>query len=209
MGDESHADLNATAKMCGEPGDDSTPTFGMLDELLLSLIETRLAKSSGAATLPKVAALPSVPSRWTRAESDVPTGKNGPNKQQRGWIQAEKLEFAKDSREGRRERRESCEDWISVALSDLVEEREYLKRYGVGENFNWDAKDEPNAYFKDSIAKLEELEAARGGAERSRAGARGYFSRPVFDFIVPLACKSSEEALQIAWPSIPVAVMAT
>ena len=42
-------------------------------------------------------------------------------------------------------RREELKDWIAVALSDLIEERDYLSEYGV------------EGYFPRSIAKLEEL----------------------------------------------------
>lgn len=171
MADASHGDMNATAKMSGESGDDSRPTFGNLDDLLLPLIEKRLAAIADAC--PKVESLPTVQGRWTREDSDIPTGRDGrPNKQQRGWIYAEKLDFAKTRREERRARRETCEDWISVALADLVEERDYVAAYGVGEDFSWNAaKDAPNEYLPLCIARLKEIDAARSSA--SDVGAVG------------------------------------
>jgi len=45
-------------------------------------------------------------------------------------------------------------DWVSVALVELEEERNYLDGYGV------------EGFFRSSIAKLEELDAARSSAQQ-------------------------------------------
>ncbi|KAH7118406.1 hypothetical protein EDB81DRAFT_667689 [Dactylonectria macrodidyma] len=144
MADASHTDLDATWKMCGTPCDNSIPTFKQLDEALLPLIEAREKPACLAAGLPEV------PKRWTLKDADVGVFKTGrPNKQQRGQMYRQKLAWEKNRRQARRERREKTGDWVKVALSDLVEERDYLDAYGVKE------------YFPRCITKLEELVRVR------------------------------------------------
>ena len=144
MADASHTDLDASCKMCGTTCDESAPTFKLLDEALLPLIEARKKPVSPAAELPQV------PKRWTPQDADVGPFKTGrPNKQQRGQMYRQKLAWEKERRQARRERREKTEDWVKVTLSDLVEERDYLAAYGVEE------------YLPKCIAKLEDL-VARG-----------------------------------------------
>lgn len=145
MADASHTDLDATAKMCGTPCDDSIPTFKLLDDALLPLIEAREKPAS------LVAELPEVPRRWTSEDADVGVFKTGwPNKQQRGRMYLQKLAWEKKRRQARRERREQTGDWVKVALSDLVEERDYLAAYGVEE------------YLPRCIAKLDAMVRMRG-----------------------------------------------
>ena len=145
MADASHTDLDAACKMCGTICDNSVPTFKLLDEALLPLIEGREKPASFAAELPDI------PKRWTVKDADVGVFKTGwPNKQQRNQMYNQKLAWEKNRRQARRERRETTEDWVKVALSDLVEERDYLDAYGVEE------------YLPRSIAKLEELVKVRG-----------------------------------------------
>ncbi|OAQ58399.1 hypothetical protein VFPPC_12189 [Pochonia chlamydosporia 170] len=145
MADASHTDLDAALKMCGTPCDNSKPTFKMLDDALLPLLEARERPTSLAAGLPEV------PRRWTMKDADVGVFKTGrPNKQQRGQIYRQKLAWEKKRRQARRERREQMGDWVKVALSDLVEERDYLAAYGVKE------------YLPRCIAKLDELVRMRG-----------------------------------------------
>ncbi|KAJ9617069.1 hypothetical protein H2200_000790 [Cladophialophora chaetospira] len=134
MADASHcSDLDATLKMAGEG--DSKPVFELLDEALLTLIDRRpsvLPVTTEATKLPE--------------DADVGPFKTGrPNKQQWNQMYAQKLEHEKTRRAARRERRDVAEDWAAVALSDLEEERDYLKDYGV------------EGYFPSSIAKLQEL----------------------------------------------------
>ncbi|THY83693.1 hypothetical protein D6C92_09558 [Aureobasidium pullulans] len=62
-----------------------------------------------------------------------------------GQLQRQKLAWENERREEKRERRESVDDWVTVALQDLKEERDYLTEYGV------------EKYFPKSIARLEEL----------------------------------------------------
>ena len=145
MGDASHTDLDASMKMCGEPGDESGPTFEKLDAALLPLIEARAAPTE------HVDVLPEVPHRWTRADADVEPFKtgNGPNKQQRNMMYAQKLEWEKERRDARRARWEECEDWVKVVLSDLTEDRDYLAEYGV------------EGYLPKSIGMLEGSVGAR------------------------------------------------
>ena len=142
LADASHTDLDATPKMCGEPFDESTPTFRKLDQALLPLIEAREAPKQ------RVDVLPPVPHRWKRSDADVGEFKTGrPNKQQWNQMYAQKLEWDKERRAARRARREVAEDWVAVALADLKEERDYLAAYGV------------EGYLPLSIAKLESLKA--------------------------------------------------
>jgi hypothetical protein len=146
MADASHTDLEATIKMCGTPCDNSGPTFKRLDEALVPLIETRSAPSVHL----DPDALPMVRHRWTREDADVGVFKTGwPNKQQRNQMYRQKLEWEKERRGARRQRREDVDDWVVVALSDLREERDYLAQYGV------------EGYLPTSISRLEEMVAAR------------------------------------------------
>lgn len=145
MADASHTDLDATWKMCGTPCDNSIPTFKMLDDALLPLLEAREKPAS------LTAGLPEVPRRWTVKDADVGVFKTGrPNKQQRGQIYRQKLAWEKKRREARRERREQTGVWVKVALNDLVEERDYLAAYGV------------KGYLPRCIARLSELVRMRG-----------------------------------------------
>ncbi|KAF4462462.1 glycoside hydrolase family 43 [Fusarium albosuccineum] len=144
MADASHTDLNATVKMCGTGCDESTPTFEMLDEALLPLIQEREIPPS------PIEALPEIPKRWTREDADVGAFKTGrPNKQQRGQMYRQKMAWENNRRQKRRDRREKAQDWVKTALSDLVEDRDYLSEYGV------------EGYLPRCIAKLEELVATR------------------------------------------------
>lgn len=150
LADASHTDLDASCKMCGHPDDSSIPAFAALDDALLPLIEKRERKPRTGEVL-----LPAVPARWTRADADVGPFKtaNGPNKQQRGQMYRQKLEWEKRRTAARRTRRsEACEDWVGVALADLREERDYLAAYGVEQ------------YLPKSIARLEGFVAADGAA---------------------------------------------
>lgn len=141
LADASHTDLDASCKMCGTPCDDSIPTFTALDEALLPLIEKRDRNPQ-----PHHHVLPSVPTRWTPAHADVGLLETGrPNKQQRGQIYNQKLDWEKQRTADRRARREAVGNWVAVALVDLKEERDYLAAYGVEE------------YLPKSIAKLEDL----------------------------------------------------
>lgn len=136
IADVSHTDLDTTPKMCGYGG--SEGPFKELDEALLALIQRREQPSTKQEKLPKV------PHRWTQEDAEVGEFKTGrPNKQQRGQMDRQKLEWEKARREAWRSRRETAEDWLAVALEDLKGERDYLKEYGV-EN-----------YFPRSIAALE------------------------------------------------------
>lgn len=143
LADASHTDLDASCKMCGTPCDSSVPTFTALDAALLPLIEKR-----DRSPQPEAGVLSSVPARWTPANADVGPFKTGrPNKQQRGQIYRQKLEWEKRRTAARRARREAEDNWMAVALADLKEERDYLDAYGVEE------------YLPTSIARLEELVA--------------------------------------------------
>ncbi|THY10345.1 hypothetical protein D6D01_09311 [Aureobasidium pullulans] len=140
VADASHTDCDTTPKMCGF-GDSEGP-FKEMDGMLLGLIERR----NGEGSAKRQEGLPTVRKKWTRADGDVGEFKTGrPNKQQYGQLQRQKLAWENERREERRERRESVEEWVTVALQDLKEERDCLAEYGV------------EKYFPKSIARLEEL----------------------------------------------------
>ncbi|KAG9517158.1 hypothetical protein KCV07_g6376, partial [Aureobasidium melanogenum] len=151
VADASHTDCDTTSKMSGY-GDSEYP-FGILDEQLLDLVEKRNTQSPAT----RQGETPAVPKRWARQDADVGPFKTGrPNKQQYSQLERQKLEWEKDRREKRRERRETVADWVAVALQDLVEERDYLEQYGV------------EKYFPKSIERLSELlksETTTAGAE--------------------------------------------
>ena len=145
LADASHCpDMDATAKMSGYG--DSKEVFEKLDSALLPLIQQRASPAAAAGE----AELPPVPHRFRWKDAEVGEFKTGwPNKQQRNQIYRQKLEWENVRRNKRRERRETTEDWVAVALSDLREERDYLDKYGV----EW--------FLPESIAKLEQLSSSR------------------------------------------------
>jgi len=159
LADASHRRISSW-KMSGEGGD-CCEQFARLDEALLPLIEKR------DQPVTRLTELPEVPHRWTSEDADVGEFKTGrPNKQQRGQMDRQFIEWEKERREERRVRRETCEDWIAVALSDLGENLKYLADHGIGEDFLTRREDrEENSYFKDSIAKLKSLDAGRTSGE--------------------------------------------
>ncbi len=128
MADASHcSDLDATPKMCG--CGDSEPVFKLLDKALLALI---LRRAGDLPITTEVADLPKVPARWTPEDAAVGEIKGEwPTKQQRNQMYTQKLNHEKERRAARRQRREVADDWMAVAVGDLVEERDYLKLYGV------------------------------------------------------------------------------
>jgi hypothetical protein len=140
VADASHNDCQTTVKMSGF-GDSEEP-FGILDARPLDLIEKRHAQSPAT----RQDELPTVPKRWTRQDADVGEFKTGrPNKQQYGQMEKQKLEWNKDRREQKSERRAAVQDWVAVALRDLEEERDHLALYGV------------EKYLPMSIDRLKEL----------------------------------------------------
>ena len=145
MADASHTDLDSTIKASGFG--ESEGAFAHLDGALVVLIEGRDKPTEAQ----HATELPPVPHRWTYEDAAVGVFKTGyPNKQQRNEMHKQKLDWERDRTERRRQRRVDEEDWVKVALSDLVEERDYLKEYGV------------ERYLPTSIASLEYLVAQRG-----------------------------------------------
>ena len=124
MADCSHADCDTHPKMCGYG--DSEPVFAKLDDLLVKLITERENPSK------RVDKLPEVSHRFTQEDAMVGEFKTGrPNKQQYNQMYSQRMDWEKERRAERRLRRETCEDWVGVALQDLKEERDHLDQYGV------------------------------------------------------------------------------
>jgi hypothetical protein len=154
VADASHNDCETTVKMCGF-GDSEEP-FGILDTRLLDLIEKRHAQSPAT----RQDELPSVPKRWTRQDAEVGEFKTGrPNKQQYGEMERQKLDWNKDRREQKSERRVIVQDWVAVALQDLEEERDHLALYGVDE------------YFPKSIDRLKESMGSKSSTADAESAA--------------------------------------
>ncbi|KPI44215.1 uncharacterized protein AB675_8836 [Cyphellophora attinorum] len=128
---------------------------------LLAAIEAR--EKPGSEAWLNEEALSKVPHRFTEKDADVGEYKTGqPNKQQRNQIQNQFIIWEKGRRAARRERREQCLDWVRCSLDDLVADRDYLKDYGVGEDFSRGRdEEERNSYFFLSIKRLEEMIAER------------------------------------------------
>jgi hypothetical protein len=153
VADASHNDCDTTVKMCGY-GDSEAP-FGVLDAQLLDLIEKRHAQTPAT----RQETLPSVPKRWTKQDAEVGEFKTGrPNKQQYGQMERQKLEWNKDRREQKSERRAVVDNWVAVALQDLEEERDHLAQYGV------------EKYFPKSIDRLKELMGSEGSTAAAAEG---------------------------------------
>lgn len=144
MADASHADLDTTLEMCGEDPAETARYFQSLDNLLLLLIKARQQPAELCWQLLEV------PVRWSRrrtrsqdAESDEdPDEWSEPDYERQYW---EKCNYEHNRRLARRRRREIVDDWVTVALSDLKEERDYLDEYGI------------TGFFSKSIAKLETI----------------------------------------------------
>lgn len=114
--------------------------WGDMDDKLCELIDRRPKPDVRQTELPKVK------ERWDSDKADVGVFETGrPNKQQRGWLEAARSEWNLEWRKARRARRETTEDWVSVALADLKPEWTELESYGT-ENF-----------FPEAIEKLEKM----------------------------------------------------
>jgi hypothetical protein len=145
LGEHVHGDFYMCMKMCGYG--DSVKPYKALDEVMLGLIERR--KDEPREDNVQAAESISVPHRWTEADAHVGVYKTSrPNKQQRGQIARQRQEWTKERSEKAREKRETTTDWVSNALVELTEERDYLASFGL------------DGYFIKSIARLEELKSS-------------------------------------------------
>lgn len=151
LGEHSRGDFYMCIKMCGYGG--SEKPYKALDNAMLALIERRqrevAEEAQDATSALDTPPLPPMPHRWTEADADVGEFKTGrPNKQQRGQIVRQRQEWTKERSEKAKERRERAVDWVSNALLELIEERDYIAGYGL------------DGYFINSIARLEELKSS-------------------------------------------------
>ncbi|KAF4972613.1 hypothetical protein FSARC_886 [Fusarium sarcochroum] len=144
MADASHTDLNTDAKMCGSKDDESIPTFKKLDEALLPLIKARKKPESLVTELPEVPKRRNDRFENSSEYDDLPII-NEPGQLLHEPLWNEYLICEKVRREARRQRREDIDDWVTVALNDLKEDKDYLMEYGL------------RVYLPNSIAKLEEI----------------------------------------------------
>lgn len=127
---------------------DAEASYEELDGVLLSLIPSREKPTTSLASLPEV------PLRWTPDGVDPsPSGTGRPGTLHQGWTYARKMKREKDRREARRDRRETTQNWVSIALSELKEDRDYLDAYGI------------EGYFPKSIAALEGILAEQSSPE--------------------------------------------
>jgi hypothetical protein len=147
LGEHAHGDFYMCVKMCGYGG--SKKPYNALDEVMLGLIERRKDEATeNDAQAVDATSFPLVPHRWTEADADVGEFKTGrPNKQQRNQIVRQRQEWMKERSKKARERRETTKDWVSNALVELTDERDYLDGFGL------------DGYFIKSIAQLEELKS--------------------------------------------------
>jgi len=146
IGEHSHGDLNWGFKMSGY-GDHDVP-YERMDHVMLRVIQSR-EDASGLPDSSVSEELPDVPHRWTEKDADVGVFKtsNGPNKQQRGQMARQQVQWNKERTQALRKRREQAQDWVSNGLSELIEHRDYIDNYGL------------EGYFTKTIAKSEALKA--------------------------------------------------
>ena len=152
LGEHVHGDFYMCVKMSGF-GDSKKP-YKELDEVMLELVERRKdeATENGVHKALEATSLPTVPHRWTEADADVGVFKTGrPNKQQRNQIMRQREEWTKERSKKARERREVTKDWVTNALLELTDQRDFLADYGL------------DGYFIKSIARLEELKSTTNG----------------------------------------------
>jgi hypothetical protein len=144
IGPHMHGDLDASCEMSGYG--EAEDSFAEMDELMLEIIGLREDVDGG-----EDAALPQIKHRWTREDADVGVFKTGrPNKQQRGQIERQKAKWTKERNDALRQRREKAGvDWISIGISELKDEHQYIRAYGL------------NGYFSKTLAKLEAMQAGR------------------------------------------------
>jgi hypothetical protein len=145
LAERSYGDMDLHAKMCGYG--DGDVAYAELDSAFLELISMRAEQDPDSQSFKAEGEpLEKLTRRWTRADADVGEFKTGrPNKQQRGWMAAQKKSWDVERREKARERREGTTRWAQSALDELVDGREYMAPYGI------------EGFFLRSIAKLEEM----------------------------------------------------
>jgi hypothetical protein len=143
LAERSYGDMVLHAKMCGYGEADEA--YAELDSALLELISMRAEQDPDSQSFnTEGEPLEKLTRRWTRDDADVGEFKTGrPNKQQRGWMAAQKKSWDEGRREKARMRREGTARWAQSALDELVDGREYVAPYGM------------EGFFPRSIAKLE------------------------------------------------------
>jgi hypothetical protein len=145
LGEHAHGDFYMSVKMSGYGG--SEKPYKALDAIMLLLIERRKDEAiENNVQTAESASLSPVPHRWTEADANVGEFKTGwPNKQQRNQIARQRQEWMKERSEKAKEKREEVKDWVSNALGEVTDERDYLGGFGL------------DGYFIESIARLQEL----------------------------------------------------
>lgn len=148
LAERSYGDMELHVKMCGYG--EGSEAYAELDSALLELISMRAEQDPDSQSFKtEWEPLEKLTRRWTRDDADVGVFKTGrPNKQQRGWMAAQKKSWDEERRGKARERREGTAKWAQSALDELVDGRKYLAPYGI------------EGFFLRSIAKLEGMKAS-------------------------------------------------
>lgn len=144
LGDHAYGELEACCKSSG--WGNSEELFIEMDDTGVALIAKALAakKMTAANGVASTDASETKPYVVAPSTSDMGTewrelldlfGTGQLNKQKRGWLKKARLMDLKHLFELRKERRESTADWTGNALNDLMETRDRIEGYGLGEYF--------------------------------------------------------------------------
>jgi hypothetical protein len=150
------ADLDGGMKRSG--WGNAQNSYKVLDAAMIELVEKRVGvEGVGDVTL---GCAEDKEKRETELEAYMrELGKKHPNKSERGRIARLRKQEFKEGVAARKKSRESAGVWVGTALKELVEKRENLKMYGIGE-----------FYFRDPIEKLKRL---RPGGETREVEVEG------------------------------------
>ncbi|RGP81078.1 glycoside hydrolase family 43 [Fusarium longipes] len=142
MAEASHNDNSTAPRWTDGSSDEWNTIFKALDSLLLLMIKARERPAELDSELLKV------PTRWSRRpEWDLlpdPVTVSDLGHEARFW---EKCNYEYNRRVARRRRREVTEDWVTVTLTDLRDDREFLGQQ----------PDMATTYLDNSIHKLEKI----------------------------------------------------
>ncbi|KAH9909920.1 hypothetical protein F4778DRAFT_713399, partial [Xylariomycetidae sp. FL2044] len=136
IGEHAYGDLEACMKSSGF-GDTEEP-FQRMDELAVSIIdELRTGAESEVSDQGHAFEIRPSGGDMGKEEKEILEllSPKRPNKQERKELDRARLADLKALFATRRERRLSTDDWAGNALNDLVETRDRIGQYGIGEHF--------------------------------------------------------------------------